>query len=436
MDDSIVAMFVEDTREYLADIETDLLDIEEAGPDFDLELVNKVFRTAHSIKGSSAFLGLNKIRDLSHKIENVLDMIRGRELTPSPAVLNVVLAAFDQLRDMIEDIDRSEEAEIASHVRALTAIVAGSLPEERRALVTTLRDLALPGGRVAFQVSEHELVQARKGGNFLYLVEYDLIHDVQKQGKSPFDLMKFLEKSGLILDCRVDFDAVGTLDETTGNRIPFYVLYASILEQDLVKAIFQLPEAFIHLIPSEAPGTAAAAPVSPVPPISHVPPVPAPSSSPAAATASQSHDLDDLEAAFDAALASADSGASVAPIMAPTSAPPPRLPEGVELRGPWEAGVMTIHGRATVERAQDLKAALLEALQRHASLELNLADVEAVDLTFLQLLWGAWLSAKARGVSIRCGAMSGPLHDALSLAGFDNVIPAQHGLDSFPGQRG
>ena len=66
MDDSILQMFLEDTREHLTDIETDLLDIEEAGAEFDLELVNKVFRTAHSIKGSAAFLSLINIRDLAH----------------------------------------------------------------------------------------------------------------------------------------------------------------------------------------------------------------------------------------------------------------------------------------------------------------------------------------------------------------------------------
>ncbi|HCF05099.1 MAG TPA: hybrid sensor histidine kinase/response regulator, partial [Desulfomicrobiaceae bacterium] len=101
MDDETLGMYVEEAMEHLADIENDLLAIEQAGADIDEELVNKVFRAAHSIKGGAGFLGLSKIKELGHKIENVLDLIRNRELTPTPDVVNIVLLAFDKLRDMI-----------------------------------------------------------------------------------------------------------------------------------------------------------------------------------------------------------------------------------------------------------------------------------------------------------------------------------------------
>ena len=54
--------------------------IKESGADIDEELVNTVFRAAHSIKGGAGFFDLSKIRDLGHKVENVLDMIRSREM--------------------------------------------------------------------------------------------------------------------------------------------------------------------------------------------------------------------------------------------------------------------------------------------------------------------------------------------------------------------
>ena len=77
-DDETLRLYVEESIEHLADIENDLLAIEKAGADINEELVNKVFRAAHSIKGGAGFMGLNNIKELSHKMENVLGMIRER----------------------------------------------------------------------------------------------------------------------------------------------------------------------------------------------------------------------------------------------------------------------------------------------------------------------------------------------------------------------
>ncbi|NLA74909.1 MAG: histidine kinase, partial [Deltaproteobacteria bacterium] len=77
-DDETLRLYVEESIEHLADIENDLLSIEKDGADINEELVNKVFRAAHSIKGGAGFMGLNNIKELSHKMENVLGMVRER----------------------------------------------------------------------------------------------------------------------------------------------------------------------------------------------------------------------------------------------------------------------------------------------------------------------------------------------------------------------
>jgi len=56
-DDETLQMYVEESLEHLSDIENDLLGIEQAGANIDEELVNKVFRAAHSIKGGGRFHG-------------------------------------------------------------------------------------------------------------------------------------------------------------------------------------------------------------------------------------------------------------------------------------------------------------------------------------------------------------------------------------------
>ena len=128
-DDEILQGFIEESLEHLADIENDLLEIEDGGENIDEDLVNKVFRAAHSIKGGAGFMGLTVIQDLAHSMENVLGLVRSAKLVPTPEVINVLLQASDKLNTMIDDVSNSNDYDIQEHVVPLDAIYKGeSLP--------------------------------------------------------------------------------------------------------------------------------------------------------------------------------------------------------------------------------------------------------------------------------------------------------------------
>ncbi|MFP5212288.1 MAG: chemotaxis protein CheA, partial [Acidobacteriota bacterium] len=254
-DDETLRMYVEESREHLSDIENDLLSIEESGADIDEEVVNKVFRAAHSIKGGAGFMGLGAIKDLSHKIENVLGMIRSREIVPTPDVVNILLQAFDRLRELINNVDASDAMDISDHTAALTGITTAFLPNGQKDTVSQFIDITLPDGRTVFKnVLEFDVVQAVKSGKFLYLVEYDLLNDVHKKGKTPLEILGLMQESGVILESKVDMEAVGTLedDDSLSNRIPFYVLFGTIIEPDIIEALFEVREGCIHHIDAGA----------------------------------------------------------------------------------------------------------------------------------------------------------------------------------------
>ncbi len=118
----ILDAFLEEAGEHLADIEQDLLLIEEKGKDVDEELVNKVFRAAHSIKGGAGFLGLDVVKTLSHKLENVLGMIRAGELVPTPEIIDTLLKGFDRLTGLIRNVEESNTADVSENIAALEEI--------------------------------------------------------------------------------------------------------------------------------------------------------------------------------------------------------------------------------------------------------------------------------------------------------------------------
>ncbi len=248
MQDDLVKDFVAEAREHLADIETDLLTIEEAGADIDEDLVNKVFRAAHSIKGGSSFFGLTKIKELAHRAETVLDMIRSRQMAPNPEITNILLAAFDQLRDMINHVDTSEEVDIFEHVASLTQLASSYLPEGRKEALTQVAVLQPKEEAAPVAVAQIDLDRARRSGKFVYLIQFDLIHDVERRGKNVLQLFKDLYDSGEILDCVLDFEAVGTLEDTISNAIPLRLTFASIIEPDVIGVLFELESEKIELL--------------------------------------------------------------------------------------------------------------------------------------------------------------------------------------------
>ncbi|MEN6436988.1 MAG: chemotaxis protein CheW [Syntrophobacter sp.] len=261
MQDDLIKEFLAEAREHLANMETDLLSIEEAGAAIDEELVNKVFRAAHSIKGGSSFFGLNKIKDLAHKAETVLDMIRSRKMEPNPEITNILLVAFDKLRDMINNVAQSENADISEHVASLSNLVTSYLPDQQKDAINQVAVLQSETQPQAVGIPATDLERARRTGQFIYVIEYDLIHDIERKGKSIVQVFNDLYDSGEILDVVVDYEAVGTLDDPVSNRIPLRLTFATILEPDIIGSLVDVDEDKIKLLfGSSAPGEGQAPP--------------------------------------------------------------------------------------------------------------------------------------------------------------------------------
>lgn len=128
-DKELLADFVVEANEHLADIENQFLAIEEAAPSIDPNLVNEVFRAIHSIKGAAGFMGLKTVNDLAHNLENILNMMRNEELAPSSEIVDVMLKGADKLKGLIEDVENSNGVDVDEHITALEKIAAIALNE-------------------------------------------------------------------------------------------------------------------------------------------------------------------------------------------------------------------------------------------------------------------------------------------------------------------
>jgi len=199
--DELIKEFTQEAREHLSTIETDLLQIEEQGEDVDEEVVNKVFRAAHSIKGGSGFFGLDNVRDLAHKAENVLDLIRSRTMVPNPEIINILLAAFDKLREMINNPGESHNMPVEDLVGNLVALASSYLPQEKKGMVSGQVVLKGPIELGEVTISQMDMDRIQSAGQSIYWLDGDLIHDLETQGRTILGLYQDLSTDWDILEC-------------------------------------------------------------------------------------------------------------------------------------------------------------------------------------------------------------------------------------------
>src|ERR1039457_1055744 len=127
LDDKLAQGYLAECRGHLDTVETDLLAIEKGGAYVDGELVNRIIRAVHSVKGRANVLDLVNIHELAHQTEEVLGRILSLNLVPTPDRVHLLLRAADRLRELIQDPGASNQADIAEIMDALSRLCAGRL---------------------------------------------------------------------------------------------------------------------------------------------------------------------------------------------------------------------------------------------------------------------------------------------------------------------
>ena len=277
LDDELVQDYLAECREHLATIEADLLAIEQAGEAIDEQLVNRVFRAAHSIKGGAGFFDLVKIRELAHKTENALDLVRSRHMVPTPEIVSILLMAFDKLPDLVQHHRESNQADIRDFVDALNGLTAAHLPADQKQSV--IEAVAVP---VSPEASRYSGLGFRSEsgapGRQVHLsdrIRSDPRHPAARQ--DALEVLKSLIECGTILETVFDLDSAGTLDDEPSNRLLLEVLYATVLEPDLIGQVVEVPPERIRAIEKNGVVRPLAEPAAPVPPAASIPsPLPPP----------------------------------------------------------------------------------------------------------------------------------------------------------------
>ncbi len=122
-DQELIDGFLTETTELLDKLDDDLVTLEKSPSD--MELLNGIFRSIHTVKGASSFLGFDLLVKVTHKTEDVLNRLRKGELVVNPEIMDVILEAVDLVKVLVGDIKAGEivEREIDGTVTKLLPLL-------------------------------------------------------------------------------------------------------------------------------------------------------------------------------------------------------------------------------------------------------------------------------------------------------------------------
>ncbi len=103
----LVQDFLVETNEIIENLDHDLVELE--SNQNNLDLLNKIFRGAHTMKGSSSFLGFNKLAELTHHAEDILNKLRKSEMVVTREIMDTLLAFVDKTKQIITDIENGTD---------------------------------------------------------------------------------------------------------------------------------------------------------------------------------------------------------------------------------------------------------------------------------------------------------------------------------------
>ncbi|MTV48885.1 response regulator [Heliobacillus mobilis] len=232
--------FIEEATVHVETVENGLL-LFGNGTD-EPDTIHGIFRAVHSIKGTAGFFGLQNIIKIAHVMENLLGEVRNGNLAMTNDMVDYLLAANDCLKEMIVDVENSDDRDVSVHIENITAILENRKPNPSIEPVVEFVITDEKNQEVLFADNEKTIItDALKHGHGLYKIRLRLNENI-KANPSPVMFFNKLSSIGQIIDSYTDISEVGGLDDILNADINFIFLFTTVLEKTLISLALDIPE--------------------------------------------------------------------------------------------------------------------------------------------------------------------------------------------------
>ena len=243
--EEIFAVFIQEAREQLGEMEKGLMRLQQGEGSDDPEIINAIFRAAHTIKGSSGVVEVHVIEHFTHSAENVLDQVRNGKLHLDGELIDDLLAAADHigaLLDAVEQGESGEEEALAARGRDIVDRLRARLGESTTAVAAT--------------EAEPSAVESSGGvsvGADNWHISLRFGRDVLKHGQEPLAFLRYLLSLGEIIHITTLFDDMPAAADMDPEccYLGFEINFRSHADKAAIERVFEFvrDECVLHILP-------------------------------------------------------------------------------------------------------------------------------------------------------------------------------------------
>jgi two-component system chemotaxis sensor kinase CheA len=201
-----LGVFLDEASEQLDVLERAILDLEHNST---AELLQEIFRAAHTLKGSSRAMGFISMGELTHAMEDVFDKLRHGELAVSHGLVDTLFQGLDLLKALKEEIASAGESstDTAEITARLRAVLDGAAPAESGTAGPAAESSAFRHGALS-ETARMAALEARAAGCDVYRLTVSVAHDCAMKSVRALMTLQSLETIGSILDTTPGEEAI------------------------------------------------------------------------------------------------------------------------------------------------------------------------------------------------------------------------------------
>ena len=202
MDNQYMDMFLDESHEHLQSLNEGLLRLEENMEEIDA--VNDIFRNAHTLKGMSATMGFAKIAELTHEMEDVLDLVRKSQLKLNEDIMDTLFKCLDSLEQMVDSVGNGEAEDVVD-VSDLVAKLSSISKGTPAPAAATPAAAAAAGGNTGMAEMEFDdidldvMKKAKEAGMNLFHAKITLMETCVLKAARSVMVMQALDEVGDVI---------------------------------------------------------------------------------------------------------------------------------------------------------------------------------------------------------------------------------------------
>jgi len=234
--------FFEESFEALDSMESALLKLNIGSPE--PELINTIFRTAHSIKGGSATFGFTEVASFTHTLETLLDELRGNRMQVSKSIMDLLLKTVDVMRDMLRavqtkvpvDAQRIADLQFDLEVAIINKSAGGAA------------SAATPAQAEAITASAKSIDEENSGNGKSWLISFKPYPQLFAHGNDPLRMLRELSELGS-MDVVAQYSQVPSLRDLDPESclLSWEITLDSEVTRDVIAHVFDWAEGDCHL---------------------------------------------------------------------------------------------------------------------------------------------------------------------------------------------